>query len=72
MNQRATAEMMRLRRCTVERPFALLKWVIFGYPRFLLRGLCGAQVETSLATMAYNFKTMIRVLGSSKLRELLA
>ena len=72
MNQRATAEMMRLRRCTVERPFALLKWVIFGYPRFLLRGLSGAQVETSLATMAYNFKTMISVLGSSKLRELLA
>jgi transposase len=72
MNQRATAAMMRLRRCTVERPFALLKWVIFGYPRFLLRGLRGAQVETSLATMAYNFKTMIRVLGDSKLRELLA
>jgi transposase len=71
MNQRATAEMMRLRRCTVERPFALLKWVIFGYPRFLLRGLSGAQVETSLATMAYNLKTMMRVLGGSKLRELL-
>jgi transposase len=71
MNQRATAEMMRLRRCTVERPFALLKWVIFGYPRFLLPGLSGAQVETSLATMAYNLKTMMRVLGGSKLRELL-
>jgi transposase len=71
MNQRATAELMRLRRCTVERPFALLKWVIFGHPRFLLRGLSGAHVEASLATMAYNLKTMIRVLGGSKLRELL-
>lgn len=72
MNQRATPEAMRLRRCTVERPFALLKWVIFGHPRFLLRGLAGAQIETSLATMAYNFKTMLRVMGGSKLRELLA
>jgi transposase len=71
MNQRATAQLMRLRRCTVERPFALLKWVIFGHPRFLLRGLSGAHVEASLATMAYNLKTMIRVLGGSKLRELL-
>jgi transposase len=72
MNQRATPAAMRLRRCTVERPFAVLKWVIFGYPRFLLRGLDGAQAETSLATMAYNFKTMISVLGGSKLRALLA
>jgi transposase len=54
------------------RPFALLKWVIFGHPRFLLRGLSGAQVETSLATMAYNLKTMVRVLGGTKIAELLA
>jgi transposase len=72
MNQRATAELMRLRRCIVERPFALLKWVIFGHPRFLLRGLSGAQAEISLAAMAYNLKTMIRVLGGSKLADLLA
>ncbi len=72
MNRRATATVMRLRRCTVERPFALLKWVIFGYPRFLLRGLTGAQVETGFATMAYNLKTMISVLGGSKMREVLA
>jgi transposase len=67
MNQRATAPMMRLRRCTVERPFAMLKQVIFGNARFLLRGRTGAQIETSLATMAYNLKTMIHVLGASKL-----
>ena len=68
MNARATAQVMRLRRCTVERPFALLKYVIFGHPRFLLRGLCGAQTEVSLATMAYNLKTMISVLGVARLK----
>jgi transposase/IS5 family transposase len=71
MNARVTAQAMRLRRCTVERPFALLKWVIFGHPRFLLRGVSGAQVEISLATMAYNLKTMMRVVGGSKLNTLL-
>jgi len=72
MNERATVQLMRLRRCTVERPFALLKWVILGHPQFLLRGLAGAQVETCLATMAYNLKTMLRVLGASKMQEELA
>ena len=72
MNARATAKLMRLRRCTVERPFATLKYVIFGHPRFLLRGLTGAQLETSLATMAYNLKTMFHVLGGSKLQAMLA
>lgn len=72
MNQRATAKAMRLRRCTVERPFALLKYVIFGHPRFLLRGLGGAQTETSLATLAYNLKTMIKALGGANLARALA
>jgi len=72
MNVRATAQAMRLRRCTVERPFAMLKYVIFGHPRFLLRGLAGAQTEISLATMAYNLKTMMNVLGASKLGAALA
>ncbi len=72
MNRRATPAVMRLRRCIVERPFALLKWVILGHPRFLLRGLAGAQTEISLATTAYNLKTMIRVLGGSELTAVLA
>ncbi len=72
MNARATAKAMRLRRCTVERPFALLKYVIFGHPRFLLRGTCGAQIEISLVTMAYNLKTMLNVLGGRKLVNALA
>jgi transposase len=67
MNARATAEMMRLRRCTVERPFSLLKHVIFGNARFLLRGRAGAQAEISLATMAYNLKTMMNALGGATL-----
>ncbi len=72
MNQRATAKLMRLRRCTVERPFAVLKHVILGNARFLLRGGDGAQIEISLATLAYNLKTMIQVLGGYKLARALA
>jgi len=34
----------------------MLKHVILGNARFLLRGLQGAQIETTLATMAYNLK----------------
>jgi transposase len=67
MNERATAQLMRLRRCTVERPFAVLKHVILGNARFLLRGRDGAQIEISLATLAYNLKTMVHVLGGHTL-----
>ena len=72
MNARATAEAMRLRRCTVERPFAMLKYAIFGHPRFLLRGLAGAQIEISLAVLAYNLKTMMNVLGAAQPTQALA
>jgi transposase len=72
MQQRATSEAMRLRRCTVEHPFATLKYRIFGNPRFLLRGLGGAQTEIGLATMAYNLKRMINILGGHKLVAALA
>lgn len=67
MQQRATPAMMRLRRSTAEHPFASLKYHIFGNGRFLLRGLKGAQSEISLATMAYNLKRMMKVLGGSPL-----
>jgi len=43
MQQPARAEAMRLRRSVVERVFAVLKYGIFGHPRFLLRGRRGAQ-----------------------------
>lgn len=72
MQQRATPEAMRLRRATVEHPFAALKYRIFGHPRFLLRGLSGAQTEVSLAIMAYNLKRMINVLGGTQITAALA
>ena len=67
MQQRVTPAHMRLRRSTVEHPFATLKYRIFGHPRFLLRGVGGAQTEISLATMVYNLKRMMNVLGGRKL-----
>lgn len=63
----ATAEAMRLRRSTVEYPFALLKYCIFGHPRFLLRGLRGAQTEISFGVIAYNLKRMINIVGGARL-----
>ena len=72
MQQRAGAEMMRLRRCLVEPPFAALKYHILGHPRFLLRGVVGAQAEMSLATLAYNLKRMLKVLGGVAFRAALA
>jgi transposase len=72
MQQRATPEAMRLRRSTVEHPFATLKCHIFGHPRFLLRGRRGAQAEISLAVIVYNLKRMMNVLGPTRLATALA
>ena len=66
MNERATPEAMRLRRCTVERPFAELKERLFGR-RFLLRGLQGARCEMALAVMAFNLKRLMNLLGAGNL-----
>jgi len=67
MHQRATPQVMRLRRSTVEHPFANLKYRIFGHPRFLLRGLRGTQTEISFAVMAYNLKRMVNILGGQSI-----
>ena len=72
MQQRATPAAMRLRRSIVEHPFGTLKYRIFGHPRFLLRGLGGAQTEFSLGTMAYNLKRMMKVLGGNCLAQAIA
>jgi transposase len=72
MNARATAAVMQLRGSIVEHPFATIKYHIFGHPRFLLRGLRGAQTEMGLAVMVYNFKRMLKVLGGTTLRLALA
>jgi Transposase DDE domain len=71
MQDRVTPEAMRLRRSTVEHPFATIKYRIFGHPRLLMRGLSGAKVEIGLATMAYNLKRITNVLGATKLTEAL-
>jgi len=72
MHARATPELMRLRRCVVEHPFANLKYRIFEKPRFLLRGRRGAGTEMSLATLVWNLKRAMAVLGSAALVERLA
>ena len=72
MHARATPELMRLRRCVVEHPFASLKYRIFEKPRFLLRGRWGAGTEMSLATLVWNLKRAMAVLGSVDLAERLA
>ncbi len=69
MEKRVTPEVMRLRRQTVEHPFATIKYRIFGHPRLLVRGLTGAQSEIAIATMAYNLKRITKVLGAARLAE---
>lgn len=69
MHQRATPDAMRLRRCTVEHPFASLKYRIFEKPRFLMRGRWGAGTEMSLATLVWNLKRAMKVLGNPLLVE---
>jgi len=71
MQERVTSEAMRLRRSTVEHPFATIKYRIFGHPRLLLRGLSGAKAEIALATMAYNLKRITNVLGAAKVTRTL-
>ena len=71
MQQRATPQAMQLRRAVVEHPFANLKYRIFGHPRFLLRGLHGAQTEISLGVAAYNLKRMLNILGGRQLNTAL-
>jgi hypothetical protein len=69
--ERVTPEAMRLRRSTVEHPFATIKYRIFGHPRLLMRGLSGARAEIGIATTAYNLKRITNVLGAVKLTETL-
>jgi hypothetical protein len=71
MQERVSPEAMRLRRCTVEHPFATIKYRIFGHPRLLMRGLTGARAEIGIATMAYNLKRITNVLGAAKLTKAL-
>jgi transposase len=71
MQERVTPEAMRLRRSTVEHPFATIKYRILGHPRLLMRGLSGARAEIGIATLAYNLKRLTNVLGAAKLTKAL-
>jgi transposase len=71
MQTRVTPEVMRLRRCTVEHPFATIRHRIFGHPRLLMRGSSGERTEIGIATMAYNLKRITNVLGATKATEAL-
>jgi transposase len=63
---------MKRRRCTVEHPFAGLKYRIFEQPRFLLRGLAGAGTEMAIATLVWNLKRAVKVLGAGALQTRLS
>ncbi|MBM2715118.1 transposase [Mesorhizobium caraganae] len=59
MNERATPEMMRKRRCAAEHPFGTIKRMTAG-GRFLTRNLKGTRTEMALSILAYN---MIRAIN---------
>jgi transposase len=72
MDARATPEAMRRRRCTVEHPFTGLKYRISGHPRFLMRGMTGAKAEMAIATLVWNLKRAMNVMGKAELGRRLA
>ncbi len=58
----AQPEAMRLRRQTVEHPFATLKaWM--GATHFLTKRLAGVGTEMSLHALAYNLKRVMQIMG---------
>ena len=67
----AQPEMMRLRRQTVEHPFADIKYRILGNARLLMRGLSGARSECSLAVLAYNIKRVFNMKGAAWMHQAL-
>ena len=63
---RAAPELLTRRSAIAEHPFAGLKY-LFGYPRFLVRGLKKAKAEIALAVLGYNLKRVIRLRGAQTL-----
>jgi transposase len=60
-----TSEASRLRRQTVEHPFGTLKaWM--GSTHFLTKTLPRVSTEMSLHVLAYNFKRLMRILGTQQ------
>jgi hypothetical protein len=61
-------EVSRLRRQTVEHPFATLKaWM--GASHFLTKTLPKVRTEMSLHVLAYNMKRMIAIFGIQPLLQ---
>jgi transposase len=59
---------MRIRRQTVEHPFGTLKaWM--GATHFLTKQLKNVRTEMSLHGLAYNLKRVMKILGTTTLRE---
>ena len=57
-----TPDAMRIRRSTVEHPYATIKaWM--GSTHFLTKGLERVKVEMSLHVLAYNFSRLLTLLG---------
>jgi transposase len=67
----ARPEMMKLRRQTVEHPFATIKHQILGNARLLVRGLRAGGGELSLAVLAYNLKRAVNMKGAPWMRQAL-
>ncbi|MDI1240018.1 MAG: IS1182 family transposase [Polaromonas sp.] len=65
------AEMMQLRKQTVEHPFADLKHLMLGNARLLMRGLDGARSELTIAVLAYNLKRAFNIKGAAWMRTAL-
>ena len=64
-------EMMRVRRQTVEHPFATIKhWM--GWTHFLTKTLARVRTEMSLHVLAYNLKRVMRILGIGALIRAMA
>lgn len=59
-------DMMKVRRCTVEHPFATIKsWM--GATHFQMRTLKRVSAEMSLHVLAYNMKRVINIMGTKQL-----
>lgn len=49
-----------------------MKFHIMEKPRLLMRGLTGGATEIAWATLAYNLKRALAVLGAQQMRQQLA
>ncbi len=61
-----TPDAMRIRRSTVEHPYATIKaWM--GATHFLTKGMERVKAEMSLHVLAYNFRRLMAILGIEKM-----